>query len=513
MRQAGQAFLDADVNGDQQLDWDEFYLVIPEDMKSKTPKDQLKKLFEEADADGSGFVTIDEYFLWALNVAKEQSSMGLVSIFQRYDLDNTGTLDAEEFKRACTDINFGDYAHDIFLELDEDGSGTVSYNEVMEKLMHCKGSFNSDSKKFLTSLAFHTKAFKRTGGIKELAAEVDLTGWKLTGSDMRSLRKSLGNHLLVHSMRVSDFCNLISRMNGDDALTRSKFPFTFRMLGFDGDDEVLRHIFTALDANGNGKIGTKELYAWMSGTVGRQQLALEVTLLTGREDLLTLDAIHWSCEELQRQMQLMLLWNNLSPLDLLTAWDSSQDGSFSFKEFLRMCKKLVKPGKTYQNLWDEEIRPVVQETFYEVGGQDKTLDVTEFERFLNRGWLDSKKRMIRQRAGHVPSDDVLSSVKHLRRAKSWRRQSMATKAAEDAKTAEEPVVATEAPRPERALKATREAPDRPAGWEVRAYLTRVAMMAELPRRAGERWRLLDEAKQQLRERQHPSAEECWWALP
>ena len=65
-----------------------------------------------------GTLSIDEYFLWVLGVCVQQSASGsLDTLFRRYDKNNTGTLDAEEFAHVCTDLNFGQFAHDIFIEL------------------------------------------------------------------------------------------------------------------------------------------------------------------------------------------------------------------------------------------------------------------------------------------------------------------------------------------------------------------------------------------------------------
>lgn len=116
-KDAGLAFLDADLDGDQQLSWEEFYLCIPASIKERSSPEELHGLFASVDQDKSGYVTIDEYFMWTLNVCVQQSGGGLDTIFRRYDKDNTGYLDPDEFSQVCTDINFGQYAHEIFIEL------------------------------------------------------------------------------------------------------------------------------------------------------------------------------------------------------------------------------------------------------------------------------------------------------------------------------------------------------------------------------------------------------------
>lgn len=58
VQQAAIAFLQADSNGDQQLDFDEFKSVLPESMLGND--DDIREIFDMADADGSGAITQDE---------------------------------------------------------------------------------------------------------------------------------------------------------------------------------------------------------------------------------------------------------------------------------------------------------------------------------------------------------------------------------------------------------------------------------------------------------------------
>lgn len=54
------AFLAADVNGDKCLSFEEFVNIVPEEMRLKTEAETLQELFEHADADGDGTVTLEE---------------------------------------------------------------------------------------------------------------------------------------------------------------------------------------------------------------------------------------------------------------------------------------------------------------------------------------------------------------------------------------------------------------------------------------------------------------------
>ena len=62
-RDAAVAFLNADVDGNQRLTFDEFAGINPKN--SSVSKEQLQELFRAIDADGSGDISMDEYFLYA----------------------------------------------------------------------------------------------------------------------------------------------------------------------------------------------------------------------------------------------------------------------------------------------------------------------------------------------------------------------------------------------------------------------------------------------------------------
>ena len=143
---------------------------------------------------------------------------------------------------------------------------------------------------------------------------------------------------------------------------------------------------------------------------------------------------------------------------------------------------------------------------------DKTIDVEEFAKWLNRGWRDARKRMERQKAGLQPVDDMLSHVSTLRLAKSWksRRKNALMKAGDGTaptKKAELPkVFRTNRPvkknKPvEDGLETPTPIEDRAPGWEVREYMTKLCRLAEVPRPANEQWHLLAHAQKQLRARQ------------
>ena len=116
-RKSAIAFLEADVNGDKRLSFDEFTQLNPGENLSDV---HLREVFDSIDTDRSGDISMEEYFLWTLSIAHESTGTGIVDIFQKYDKTGEGTLDALEFARAAEDMGFGAAAHELFLELLDD---------------------------------------------------------------------------------------------------------------------------------------------------------------------------------------------------------------------------------------------------------------------------------------------------------------------------------------------------------------------------------------------------------
>lgn len=147
---------------------------------------------------GDGSISINEFFLWSLgNAADKFGTSALVAAFQKYDEDNTGHLDLLEFEKCVASMGYGTVAHVIFQSLDEDGSGTISYNEILESLKKASNRachLDRESKDMLTNIMWSEK---------QSCSSIDTTGWVLRGQDAQSIRKELQGRL-GHSARVVD---------------------------------------------------------------------------------------------------------------------------------------------------------------------------------------------------------------------------------------------------------------------------------------------------------------------
>ena len=557
-RDAALAFLYADVDGSQYLSWDEFLLCVPMQIKNEMTQAQLRELFDAVDLNGNGSISMDEYFLWTLRVAGAQTGSSLEAIFRRYDKTGEGALDLSEFQQACDEMGFGMRAHDLFMSLDSDHSGMLHYGELLDELDsrtgHGRKMVNNDAKKFIAALAMHNS--------RELTPEeisrLDTSSWVISARDERGLRKSLGQLMMANGLRVSDFHRMVSmhlaRVDDGEAdeecagkhlIPRHAFLDVMHGLGFgrwktgkteaeEIEESTLAYeIFDTIDQSRDGYIQISELYAWIDGAVSRRHAASNLTLMAGRPDgELGLDEIEWTTDELRRQVQLMLLWNQLSPLDLLAKYDvagakksEGGDGKFSFKEFLVMMKKLIQPGDEFIVVWDADIRPVVQQSFRELAGDDGKLDVVELETWLTKDWHERAAQVTRLREQHevevqrhhLESADFLETMNTRKQGKAWleaarrkneERLAAATRLAALTHPSRQPTASRRRPpppKPKAAPKSTTASSlppdDRQPGWEVRSYLAKVCEIAQVQRHPYDQRRLLDGAYRELRQKQ------------
>ena len=102
-REAAVAFLNADIDGNQLLSFDEFLSIAP----TALSRSGVQKLFNLVDTDNSGGISMDEFFFWSVSLAHESTGSGMESFIRKYDKTGEGLLDAMEFAMACEDMGFG----------------------------------------------------------------------------------------------------------------------------------------------------------------------------------------------------------------------------------------------------------------------------------------------------------------------------------------------------------------------------------------------------------------------
>ena len=250
-RDAALHFLNADTDGSRSLSWEEFECAVPKELKEECSPAQLRAIFDSADADGDGDLTMDEFFLWTLGVASQANGRsGLEAIFHKYGTGKA-LLDGFAMARAVEDLGFGSFAHDLFVQLDHDESGTVSYEEMLSALQERVGTVTRANKRFLTAIAF-----RQQGG-----SSLDTSGWKLSG-DAETVRKQLSTYLLTNAMGIKELHQVVTHAG----LSRSGFPLAMKRLGYCGSAQVLEDIFGELDLDRSGVSALFLFEATLGGT-------------------------------------------------------------------------------------------------------------------------------------------------------------------------------------------------------------------------------------------------------
>lgn len=300
----------------------------------------------------------NQFFTWTLTFLKSSTGSGLDEVFRKYDLDGSGTLSAMEFSYAAEDIGLGELAHEIFTELDNTNVGYASAQSVL-KLIKSPYGISRNAKRLMTELAFY-------GDRPE--SQMDTSSWQLTGESKELIRAEL--LLLMRDGdppgRVSQLFRAMTENYHDDVdaqvLYREDFDAAMARVGLPppGNGWLVEAVFRQIDVKDSGCIRLPELRAWINGCEMRKALARRLTFRSRPGgSALQLGELEWSPAVLREQMQLMLIANNLGPIDLCRAYDTAGDDTFSKRNILGMCKILIDD----MELWDQAVRDVVVETY------------------------------------------------------------------------------------------------------------------------------------------------------
>ena len=258
-------FAEADSNGDQRLDFNEFLHMLPPRIHSQYSVDQVQAWFDAADTNGDGTLSTDEFFRWSLtNAARTHGSRALELIFAKYDRDGTGQLDVIEFQEVVEQLGFyGVMAKQIFNALDVDNSGFISYHELIDKLSTGAVTVDESAKKLLTSMVWTYGESESSAPLKA----IDTKGWVIRGQNADSVRHQLQELLDASGGHVIDLIKLFD-IDAGMALTIDDVEFATAMrchFGYRGSKLVLDEVFASLDTDGSGKIGFHELFEFLRG--------------------------------------------------------------------------------------------------------------------------------------------------------------------------------------------------------------------------------------------------------
>lgn len=250
----------AKLEGDMKLDFEEFYAMMPDGIRRTNSSADVRVWFEAADKNHDGVVSIDEFFLWSLGAsAVMHGAQPLADVFAKFDRDKTGFLDAREFDKVCEEVGFGASSHDIFVGLDADKTGHVSYGELTAALTQQDGMFPAASFKTKQMI----QALVWTWDDADGGCQIDTSDWRIHGTTAESIRTEMQQLLQTSGGHVADLISLFDEDGGgpqEGLIDDVEFVQTLRTrLGYRGNALVLGEVFRSLDLDGSGYIGFDEL--------------------------------------------------------------------------------------------------------------------------------------------------------------------------------------------------------------------------------------------------------------
>ena len=396
-------FAEFDLDGNAALDFEEFYAMQPKAILDRFSVKDIRKWFEHADKDGSGTLSVNEFFIWSLrNASAQHGSDVLKATFERYDHDNTGSLDGVEFAKVCEDLGFGSGASAIFAVLDEDGSGEITYNELIEKLVFAPPS-DAETKQLLAS-AVNTFANAK---VKEemqrgAASRIDVSTWRIKGRDAETVRTELQAQLLESGEAVADLMRLFDQDGKGDhsgplhlKIDLGEFSDFMNKIGYSGRKAVLHDVFDGLDEDGDGSISFHELFEFIRGRRHSLDPRTKGGDIRWRLPLgcRSWEDIAWEPDVVRTFIKETYERTDYNSVDLLKHWHAER--GMTRKEFVAKMFETFFSNfcSTADDFWANELYAVVVATFETLenmvlgGNFLRRIGILHFLR-----WLDGKNR-------------------------------------------------------------------------------------------------------------------------
>ena len=393
MRQHHRSFMDAGHHDDGEISFSEFLNVLPLRVRQSQKPEDIKAWFSMIEGSNNGFVKRSDFVQWSLSAAALTANMGALAIFKAYDLRLCdGCLDEWEFTHFARDLGFSAEAHELFLEMSQDGA--LPYKLLLEELtnrrQHQTSPRSARMKECMVAFMWNAALDKHV--LKE-APKLNLTStaaWTFGGSP-DSVRQSLAHILQEHNIGLVQLFEHLDD-DCDTRVDRDEFIAAMGRLGFHGPPNVLAQIFERLDENDSGGITFDEFSAWVTDSPlsGRaRKRALKHLSLRSR---VCEDDEPWDEDRLRDELREGIERCGAHVDDLLEAWyGANKDGTLRKREWLQNWKRLI--GSTNE-LWYDKIRGAVEDTFDSIAveqdlAKNVTLSIANFAR-----WIEPRRRSV-----------------------------------------------------------------------------------------------------------------------
>ena len=153
-------------------------------------------------------------------------TLAITALRDRFDKDNSGFINSEEFVQLAEAFGFGNIGLDIFKELDADTSKTLSYRELADVLWQ-KPPADTHTRQMIVAMAwdYHGDASKRLKG-RAKRPPIDTSGWVIKGRDTQTVRAELQTLLQESGGLVADLVKLFVRSAPSQAIDPGLAPRT-----------------------------------------------------------------------------------------------------------------------------------------------------------------------------------------------------------------------------------------------------------------------------------------------
>uniref|UniRef100_A0A0D6QWU2 EF-hand domain-containing protein n=1 Tax=Araucaria cunninghamii TaxID=56994 RepID=A0A0D6QWU2_ARACU len=143
VRDAGElaeVFKKFDANGDGRISASELADILRA-TGCQVSEAELKIMMEEADLDGDGFISLDEFIhLNTKGIGNDRKACleDLKNAFKVFDLDRNGSISADELFQVLKGMGEGTTrqdCHDIISNVDRNGDGLVNFEEFKDMMI------------------------------------------------------------------------------------------------------------------------------------------------------------------------------------------------------------------------------------------------------------------------------------------------------------------------------------------------------------------------------------------
>jgi len=258
------------------LNFSEFCDLVRERELGEHTDQELRERFHALDITGNGRVNKHEYLRFSLKDALARSVTRVREIFEAWDVDGNGEVSEQEFRRAVSSLGFADvetrHIDHVFRELDDDGSGMISYFELDRKLRKFAG------------IAVHQKHdLRRNAGGRRGAALA--TTVKLDRSSGKPIAILLSEALSSRGVRVIDLFRDWDE-DGSGLIDKDEFFKAMAPLGIDVSREEANDLFDEFDKDLSGEIEFRELNKMLRQRVSVKRGAAKAAGPAGSKSLM-----------------------------------------------------------------------------------------------------------------------------------------------------------------------------------------------------------------------------------